>query len=157
MSNPPPKALLRFLKPYDPQIRDLALAVRSAVLDELAPCEESIYDAYNAVALGYSPTGRFKDGICHVAVYAKHVNLGFNRGAEMDDPDKILTGTGKHIRHITIKTPADLAKPRISTYLRRARKLAGLGPPSPATRLDVISTVKGDYPTKRRPSRSAGV
>ena len=42
--------------PFDRRIQDLALSVRTAALDELAPCDENIYDAYNAV--GYRPTDR---------------------------------------------------------------------------------------------------
>jgi len=153
MTHPPPKALLKFLKPYDRAIRKLALAVRSVVLAELAPCHENMYDAYNAVSLGYGPTDRLRDGICHVAVYAKHVNLGFNRGSQMDDPDHILQGSGRWIRHISIKTSADLAKPEIRKYLRRARELASANIRSDSQVKGVISTVKAVYATRRRPDR----
>ena len=91
---PPPPELIKFLKPYDPEIQKLALGVRSLVLEEMAPCHENIYDAYSAVAIGYGTSDRLKDGIFHVAVYAKHVNLGFNHGATLDDPLGILEGAG---------------------------------------------------------------
>jgi len=148
--HPPPKQLLQFLTPYDRAVQDLALAVRSLVLDELAPCHETMYDAYSAVALGYGPTDRLKDGICHVAVYSKHVNLGFNRGAELADPDRILHGTGKWIRHVTIKSLDDLERPAIRKYLQRAKQ-AGIKSSDAAWPAKVISTVRGNYPTKRRP------
>src|SRR5215467_631668 len=81
--------LLKFLAPYDPAIQRLALEVRAYLLTIEPRATETIYDAYNAVAIGYSFTGRLKECYCHVAVYAKHVNLGFNRGADLDDPKKI--------------------------------------------------------------------
>ena len=160
MKHSPPADLIKFLKPYDRAIRDLALGLRSLVLEELAPCHENIYDGYSAVAMGYGPTDRLRDGICHVAVYTKHVNLGFNFGATLDDPKGILEGAGNQIRHITIKTPADLARPEIRSYLRRAckvaaddaRKLGEVPPPKPK---GVISVVKAIYPKKRRPGSSA--
>ena len=156
MAWPPPKALLKFLKPYNPAIRDLALGLRSVVLDVMAPCHENIYDAYSAVAMGYGATDRLKDGICHIAVYTKHVNLGFNFGATLDDPKGILEGSGNQIRHITIKTPADLARPEIRSYLRRACKTAitdarKLGEALPQKPKGVVSVVKAIYPKKRRP------
>ena len=43
--NPPPKALLGFLRPYDPGVRDIALKLRDVVLREMGPCRETIYDA----------------------------------------------------------------------------------------------------------------
>ena len=154
--HPPPPALIRFLKPYEKTIQQLALSLRSLVLEEMAPCHENIYDAYNAVAIGYGSSDRLQDGVFHIAVYAKHVNLGFNRGATLDDPLKILRGTGKRIRHITIKAPDDLARPEIRDYVRRARDLAAvdarkLGDAGHKNIDGVISTVKAIYPKKRRP------
>ena len=151
----PPAPLLKFLKPYDREIQDLALKLRTLVLDEMAPCFENIYDAYSAVAIGYGFSDRLGDGVFHIAVYSKHVNLGFNYGATLTDPQGILKGTGKHIRHITIKTPDDLAKPELRAYVRRARQTAiddsrKLGEPPP--NIDgVVSTVKAIYQKRRRP------
>ena len=124
MNYPPPKSLKAFLKPYDPEVRNLALKLRELVLEEMAPCYENIYDAYSAVAIGYSPSDRSGDGIFHIAVYSKHVNLGFNDGATLEDPKGILQGEGKHIRHITIKNSEDIARPELRVYIRRARKKA---------------------------------
>src|SRR5438876_11256886 len=124
MSYPPPAALKKFLKPYDPEVQDLALRLRALVLEEMAPCYENIYDAYSAVAIGYGTSDRLRDGVFHIAVYSKHVNLGFNDGATLDDPKGILRGSGNQIRHISIKTPEDLKRPEIRSYIRRARKQA---------------------------------
>src|SRR5712672_1912733 len=104
MAHRPPAALIKFLKPYDREIRDLALMLRELVLEEMTPCYENIYDAYSALAIGYGASERLRDGIFHIAVYSKHVNLGFNDGATLADPKGILQGAGNHIRHITIKT-----------------------------------------------------
>jgi hypothetical protein len=151
-----PRALLTFLRPYDREIRDLALQLRDLVLEEMAPCYENIYDAYSAVAIGYGTSDRLRDGIFHIAVYSKHVNLGFNDGATLDDPKGILLGSGNQIRHLTIKTPADIHRPELRAYIRRARKKAladarKLGEPAPEKPAGVISTVKAIYPKKRRP------
>lgn len=155
----PPPDLIKFLKPYDRAVRQLALGLRAIVLEEMAPCHENIYDAYSAVAIGYGPTDRVGDGVLHIAVYGSGVNLGFNHGATLDDPHEILKGTGKRIRHISFKTAADLERPEIRSYIRRARKHAiadarKLGEPGPA-RLEkdgkVISVVQAVYAKKRRP------
>ena len=51
------------------------------------------------------------------------MNLGFNRGAELADPDGILQGTGKLIRHVRAPAggPPD---PSWLDYVERARDLA---------------------------------
>ncbi len=158
--HPPPAELVKFLQPYDRAIQKLALALRALVLEEIAPCHENIYDAYSAVAMGYGPTDRLSDGIFHIAVYSKNVNLGFNHGATLDDPLGILLGSGKRIRHLTIKTTEDLARPEVRAYVRRAlenarddaRKLGQPVTPPPRKGGRVISVVKAIYPKKRRPS-----
>jgi hypothetical protein len=160
MRHAPPTALIKFLKPYDREIQDLALKLRALVLEEMAPCYENIYDAYSAVAIGYGTSDRLRDGIFHIAVYSKHVNLGFNDGATLDDPKRILQGAGNRIRHITIKTSEDIKRPEIRAYIRRARKKAiadarKLGEPAPPKPAGVVSTVKAIYPKKRRPKSVA--
>src|SRR6266403_3157850 len=117
-----PADLRKFLKPFDREIQQLALALRALVLAEMAPCYENIYDAYSAVAIGYGTSDRLTDGVFHIAVYSKHVNLGFNDGATLADPKAILQGNGNRIRHISIKTPEDLKRPELRAYIRRARK-----------------------------------
>ena len=156
MAHRPPPALIKFLKPYDPEIQDLALKLRALVLEEMAPCYENIYDAYSAVAIGFGTSDHLRDGIFHIAVYSQHVNLGFNDGATLNDPKGILEGAGNRIRHITVKTPEDIKRPEIRAYIRRARKKAlsdarKLGEPAPQKPAGVVSTVKAIYPKKRRP------
>jgi hypothetical protein len=154
---PVPAALRKFLKPYDRNVRELAIELRALVLEEMAPCYENIYDAYSAVAMGYGTSERFRDGIFHIAVYEKGVNLGFNHGATLPDPQKIFEGKGSRIRHIKIRAPEDLARPEIRSYIRRARKLAleaakRTGEPVQPKPKRVVSTVKAIYPKKRRPN-----
>ena len=156
MPYPPPATLKQFLKPYDRETQTLALALRALVLEEMAPCYENIYDAYSAVAIGYGTSDRLSDGVFHIAVYAKHVNLGFNDGAALDDPKGILLGNGNRIRHISIKTPEDLKRPELRAYMRRAKKKAiadarKLGEPLPKKPRGVVSIVKAIYAKKRRP------
>src|SRR5258707_2133319 len=151
-----PAALIKFLKPYERGIRELALQLRALLLEEMGPCYENIYDAYSAVTIGYGTSDRLRDGILHIAVYSKHVNLGFNDGATLDDPKGVLQGSGNHIRHITIKKPADIKRPEIRAYIRRARKKAladarKLGERPALQLVGVISTVKAIYAKKRRP------
>src|SRR6266516_358660 len=154
MAHSPPADLIKFLRPYDPPVRDLALKLRALVLEEMAPCYENIYDAYSAVAIGYGTSDKLRDAIFHIAVYSKHVNLGFNQGATLDDPKGILQGNGNQIRHITIKTAADVARPEVRAYIRRAKKKAladarKLGETPPKKPDGVISTVKAIYAKKR--------
>jgi hypothetical protein len=147
----PPAELQRFLEPYDPEVARLFFAARTAVLAAAPQARELIYDAYNAVAAAYSFTHRMKEAFCHVAAYRDHVNLGFNRGAGLADPDGLLAGTGKHIRHIRIGAIADLQRPSVRRLVRAAaQEGARLGSVAPAG--PPRSVVQAVYARKRRPS-----
>jgi len=120
MPKAPSRILLDHLSAYDPHVSRLALAVRDAVLEEAPDAIESISKGY-AVAIGFSFTGKpLKDGFCHIAIYSTHVNLGFNRGAQLPDPNKVLEGSGKMNRHITIHNQEDLHRPHLRRYLQAA-------------------------------------
>jgi len=120
----PPKELLDLLKRYDRGVQELTLALRELVLEELAPCYEYIVEVY-IVSILYGPTHRMKDGICYIGVIKDHVNLGFIRGSELADPQRILEGTGKQMRHIKIRNMSDLERPAIRAYLQEACERAG--------------------------------
>jgi len=120
MARPPDRRLLDFLAPYDPHLAALMLAVREVVLEEAPRAIESISKGY-ALAIGFSFTGKpLKDGFCHIVTYSTYVNLGFNRGAQLPDPNRVLEGSGKTTRHITIRNQDDLQRPFIRRYLRAA-------------------------------------
>jgi hypothetical protein len=142
LSTKPPYQLLEFLFPYDPAVQSLALGLRRVVHEEMAPCHERIFSLPYAVSLAYSATPKvLKDGICFVVVYKKHVNLGFVRGTELKASSAVLQGTGKRMRHITLKRLSELDRPEIRACLRQARKLAGLKPRR-RTSDEVVTTVK---------------
>src|SRR5580704_2708015 len=127
MTRLPDPQLLSYLAPYDPHVSDLTLALRDVVLEEAPDAIESIVKGY-AVTIGFSFTGKpLKDGFCHIVTYSSHVNLGFNRGALLPDPKKVLAGKGKLIRHITIREHKELDAPAVRKFLRAAIEQVAAG------------------------------
>jgi hypothetical protein len=43
-----------------------------------------------------------------IQVFKQHVNLNFFKGAQLYDPQRILTGEGKQVRHVTFRTINDV-------------------------------------------------
>ena len=123
MSKEQSKDLKKFLKPFNKDIRDIALWLREFIWDEYPRCNELIYDNYNAVAVGWSPSDRVGETFCSIAVGSnKYVHFGFYWGSKIKDPKKILQGKGNQYRFITIKTKSDLPK----TYIKKLMKEAFL-------------------------------
>ncbi|MBI3405102.1 MAG: DUF1801 domain-containing protein [Acidobacteria bacterium] len=141
----PPKELLHYLRRFDPSIRELALDARELLLRVLSPPNESILDVY-VLALNYGFSERQKDQVVYIGVYTKHINLGFYQGARMEDPAGILLGAGKQLRHIQIKSVADLGNPLIRDYLLRTI-------PEGAKRSKTLKTKI--YPSRRTPLNPA--
>jgi hypothetical protein len=152
---PPNPEYLKFLLPYEPRIQELALATRALVLNEAPGSTELIYDAYNAVATGYSFTGRPSDAFLHIAVYAKWVNLGFNQGSLLDDLGGVLQGKGQWVRHIRIAKAGDLEN--IDTRALVKAAVAQGERPDPKSGEGAAkggSVVRAIYPRRRRPKAS---
>jgi hypothetical protein len=122
-ARPPSEDLIRLLSQFDLSVGELALALREMVLEEAPAAVERLVRVY-ALVFWYSLTGRMTDAFCQVVVYTKGVNLMFNRGAELDDPDGVLVGEGKIIRHIKVRRPEDLKNPHLRKFIRAALKHA---------------------------------
>ena len=85
-----------------------------------------------------------------MAVYAKGVNLYFNYGAELPDPDKLLQGSGNQGRFIRLDNLAMLDRPEVKNLLQTA--LTQADPPLPATGRGYI--VIKSISAKQRPRRA---
>jgi hypothetical protein len=151
VSRAAPTALRGFLAAYDPAVAKLFLATRKAVLAAAPRANELVYDAYNAVSCAYSFSDRLKEAFCHVAAYPRHVNLGFNRGAELVDPARRLSGGGAKIRHVRIAAIGDLEDAALAALLRAAVQQGRALHPQPGARGRFrVVPVTGK---KRRPGR----
>ena len=120
---PPSEDLIRELSAFDLSVGELALALREMVLEEAPAAVERLVRVY-ALVFWYSLTGKMSDAFCQVVIYTKGVNLMFNRGAELEDPDGVLVGEGKIIRHIKVRRPEDLKNPHLRKFVRAAIKHA---------------------------------
>ena len=115
---PVPPELDGFLAPFGEELSEIVHRLRERVLKVMPNAHEVVWDAVNAVSIAFTPTPRWQDGICHIATYSKHANLGFNEGATLDDPLGVLAGTGHHIRHASFHTVDDTKAKWIDDYLQ---------------------------------------
>src|SRR5258705_9856216 len=116
------KDLLKFLKPFPDLIQETALWLREFVWDMYPQTNELIYDNYNAVAFGWSPTDRVGHTFCSIAVgrSSKNVHFGFYWGSELSDPGKILLGEGNQYRYILVTDKKKFPKAYIKKLVAEA-------------------------------------
>jgi len=155
MERPPDPQLIGFLGAYDPHISDLALALREIVLEEAPDASESIYQVYT-VAIWFGFSGKMKDMFCYIATNAGHVNLGFPRGVSLADPNRVLAGEGKAMRHIKFASLRDLDRPFVRRYIQAAMELAAPAGTRGTGKSVVKSSVAGGRTARKRAKPRAG-
>jgi hypothetical protein len=125
MRRPPDPRLLGFLEAYDRSIASLALSLREIILDEVPDAAESVYQVYT-VAIWFGFSGKMKDMFCYIATNARHINLGFPRGSTLPDPNHVLEGDGKAMRHIKFASQRDFERPFVRRYIQASIEQLGV-------------------------------
>jgi hypothetical protein len=144
--------LAGFLAKYTPEIADLAETIRAEMRKLYPMALELIYDNYNALVIGFSPTERPSEAIFSIVLYPKWVSLFFLQAEGLTDPDKILRGEGTVARHIVLKSAAMLHYPAVRALMREAEAIAKVPfNPKGAHKL-IIQSISA----KQRPRRPAG-
>jgi hypothetical protein len=146
---PPDPQLLGFLEAYDRHISGLALALREIVLEEAPDASESIYQVYT-IAIWFGFSGKMKDMFCYITTNAGHVNLGFPRGASLPDPNRVLEGDGKTMRHIKFRTQRDVERAFVRRYIQAAMEQAAPVGARGTGKSVVKSAVKNTVKRRRR-------
>lgn len=149
--DPHPK-LAGFLDCYPETVQQLFLHLRSFVLETVPDCHELIWDNYNALALAYSRSDKLADAFCHLALYSTYVNLGFNRATELQTGSLPLKGSGKLIRHLTVKHMDGFPDEQVRPVLLAAVEHSVVRNPDLRTMSHApISMVMSETEKKRRP------
>ena len=69
------------------------------------------------------------DGYAYLMPHKSWVNLGFYSGASLADPENLLEGTGARMRHVKMRTVADVERPGVRGLVSEAcaERMAALG------------------------------
>jgi len=151
MSKEDTRDLKKFLRPYPKEVQELTLWLREYIWDLYPRCNELIYDNYNAVAFGWSPTDRLPHTFCSIAVMPRYIHLGFYWGTQIADPEKKLLGKGNQYRYIIIKEQGDLPKTYIKKLLKEAYANSMAKVKDKIQIQHGMTIVKSISPVKKRP------
>jgi len=118
----PAKQVAGFIAKFDPPIARLTRACRSVIRKRYPSAIELVYDNYNALAIGYSPTEKTADCVFSLAAYARGLNLYFMYGRSLPDPDGLLEGNGTQGAFIRLLSVDTLDEPKVIDLINRAVK-----------------------------------
>jgi len=118
------KQLLKCLSVFPADVQERALWIRDFIWEAYPDANELIYDNYNAVAVGWSPTDRVGHIFASFACgrTSHNVHFGFYYGARLKDPRKLLVGEGNQYRYILLKDTKTFPAPYVRKLLKEAHK-----------------------------------
>ena len=134
---------LYLLEFKEPELIKLFIDLREFVLDIYPDSNELLYHTH-ALTAGFSISERLADTFCVLPIYTNHVNLGFNKGTLLPDPQKLLKGTGNLMRHIPIANRQDYRNDAVRDLQSAAVELA-------IADMDKPSELKGSTISKIKP------
>ena len=107
--------------PYSPEVRAIAERARALFLSVYPDAVEQVDGPDHLIAYGRGLG--MKEQLWYVAPFKAHVNMGFMRGTEQDDPSGLLEGTGKRLRHVKLRSQGDVDRPALLALLRSSLEL----------------------------------
>jgi len=101
------------------EVRAVARQARALIAEVHPDAVEVVWPTQGSAGYGVGPR-KMSDHYAYLFPHKRHVNLGFTRGATLDDPDGLLEGTGKALRHVKLRTDADVERPALRALLAAA-------------------------------------
>ena len=97
----------QLLSGVEPRLAAIARRLRGMIRDVDASTVETVRLGDNAATYGVGPK-KMTDGYAYIMPMRGYVNLGFYQGAVLADPERLLEGTGKGLRHVKIRSLAEV-------------------------------------------------
>jgi hypothetical protein len=102
-------------------VRAIAERLRS-LIDALDPtCVEVPRPGDRAASYGVGPK-KMSEAYAYIMPQKGYANLGFYHGAMLPDPEGLLEGTGKRLRHVKVRTLDAVDAPAVAQMLLAARQ-----------------------------------
>jgi hypothetical protein len=100
-----------------PLVREYVEALRRIVRSAAPKAKEVAYRGWRVIAYVGDST------FCYIAPLRNGANLGFHQGVSLPDPNRLLEGTGKNLRHVKIRSPKDLRAVVLKALVRQAYRV----------------------------------
>lgn len=95
-------------------------AARALVGAVLPGVTEVVWPRQGNAGYGVGPK-KMSEHFCYIAGNKAHVNLGFFYGADLEDPAGLLEGSGKSLRHVKLRSLADVERPELRALVEAAK------------------------------------
>ena len=107
-----------FFGGYPPEVQSISRILRSLVRNVIPQANEILYAQENHIAYSLSKSRR--DTICYICPLKDYTRLGFMYGTYLPDPYQLLTGEGKRLRHVKVRTGEEAKNPALKQLVEAA-------------------------------------
>jgi hypothetical protein len=104
-----------------PDLAAIARRLRTMIRAVDKGTVETVRLGDHAATFGVGPK-KMTDGYAYIMPMRGYVNLGFYQRALLADPEGLLEGTGKGLRHVKIRTLAEADRPPLRALVAAARR-----------------------------------
>ena len=103
----------------DAQVNAIAWALRKSILEAFPETVEVVRlgDGAASYGIGYKKNS---ESYVYIMPKASYVNLGFFFGTQLKDPEKLLEGTGKKMRHVKVRSLQEASHPALKQLVMEA-------------------------------------
>ena len=105
----------------EPPVQELARRAKALIQEVMPAVVEVAWPRQRIIGYGVGPR-KMSEQFCYIAVFKSRINLGFYYGAELSDPENLLEGSGKLLRHIKVSKLKQLDDPAVRTMVEAAWK-----------------------------------
>ena len=102
-----------------PELRPVCEALRHLIISLHTDFVEIVWPKHRIASYGIGPK-KMTEHYAYIGLQGSHVNLGFYHGASLPDPEGLLEGTGKELRHVKLRDVAAAQSEAVATLLREA-------------------------------------
>ncbi len=100
-------------------VKKISLKLRTLVAEVMPGVTEVSWKRQGMSGYGVGPK-KMSEHFCYIAPQKNHVNFGFYYGADLSDPDGLLEGTGKLLRHVKIRDEKEIKNRALLKLLKEA-------------------------------------
>lgn len=107
-------AVSNYIKNSSPQLAEIMESLRDLIREAIPDTTEEFKWS--------QPVFKKKKDFCYLKVAKNHVTFGFINAQNLKDPDSLLEGTGKIMRHIKLSSTKDIRVKLFKFWLQALTK-----------------------------------
>jgi len=111
-----------YIRAKNPKLQPVATGLRALIKTVAPQVKEGVTRWGLPMFDSNGPFGYFMIG-------KSHVTFGLYEGTSLDDPERLLEGTGKNLRHVKLRSVEDLKRPGLRKLVKSAVRLNRENPP----------------------------